>query len=147
MKYSTQSVKWDDATTSNLFFSGTGRFSVVVFLCPRDIFDELALLFFFFFKQCWRVLNLFHTKNPESLTLWLAVRDPLLDPSLQQRFPDIWGKCLVGRRRFYQLQKESTQSTKQRDELWAPGWEQGIQGMMISIIFHGTAGHQWDKNS
>lgn len=27
------------------------------------------------------------------------------------------------------------------------GWKQGIQRMKISIISHGTAGEQWDKDS
>lgn len=147
MKHFTQTIEWDDVTTSNsFFFLEQGGFSRVVFLCPTEIFDELALLFFKKKKQCWRVLNLFHTKIPKSLTLWLAVGDPLLDPSLRQRFPDIWGNIWWGGEHFINC-RENKHSTKQRNERWALGWEQGIQGMMISIIFHGLAGDEWDKDS
>lgn len=47
MKHFTQTIEWDDVTTSNsFFFLEQGGFSRVVFLCPTEIFDELALLFF-----------------------------------------------------------------------------------------------------
>lgn len=88
-------------------------------------------------------LNLFHAKIPERLTLWLAVRDPLLDPSLQQRFPDMWGGNIwCGGDDFTNCRKNQN-SAKQGGE--GSGME--IQGMMIPIIFHGSAGDQWDEDS
>lgn len=146
MKHFTQSMERDDVTTSNPFLFWNREVFLWLFFCVLQRFLMNWHFYFLKKKQCWRALNLFPTKNPESLTLWLAVRDLLLAPSLRQRFPDIWENIWWGGEHFINC-RENKHSTEQGSEHWAPGWKQGIQGMRMSIIFHGTAGDQWDKDS